>query len=194
MQSISDELRLDKRQAPPADLMVLRHRYPPAQWPAHRNYGELAAFWLQVHAGLRGQGRVLAETTRDFREARIDIATFGRVFAGQLRDYLQHLEGHHRIEDLHYFPRFRALDNRLVAGFDLLENDHEIIHAQVLTVVESAQALLRDIERGGDAPLYSADAYSDRAERLHGLLDRHLDDEEALVIPSILEYSEAALR
>ncbi|MES1934100.1 hemerythrin HHE cation binding domain-containing protein [Salinisphaera shabanensis T35B1] len=194
MHTISDNLRLDKRRALPAEIAFLRAKYPAPQWATHGNYGELAAFWLQVHDALREEGRALGQATEDFREGRTDMAAFQRVFAVRLRGYLQHLEGHHRIEDAHYFPRFRRLDERLVYGFDLLENDHEIIHGQLLAVVESAQAFMQDLARGGDAMRYGADAYAERADRLLALLEQHLADEEEIVIPTILEHSERPFR
>lgn len=194
MHTISDDLRLDHRAALPAEIALLRAKYPVPQWPAHTNYGELAAFWLQVHDALRAEGAALARVSEDFREGRTDIAAFERAFAPRLRAYLQHLEGHHRIEDAHYFPRFRNLDKRLIYGFDLLENDHEIIHEQLLSVVDSARSLLQAFAVGDDALRYGVDTYAERADRLLVLVKQHLADEEEIVIPSILEYGELALR
>ena len=47
---------------------------------------------------------------------------------------------------------------------------------------------------GDDALRYGVDTYAERADRLLLLVKQHLADEEEIVIPSILEYGELALR
>ncbi|MES1925600.1 hemerythrin domain-containing protein [Salinisphaera sp. T31B1] len=183
-------LRLPDRQGLPSTVAFLRATHPPSSWRSHRDFGELAAFWLDIHAGLRAQGRALAKLTTDFREGGLDTAGFTRQFGPRLNDYLAHLEGHHRIEDKHYFPRFRQLDTRMIRGFDLLENDHEIIHASVVMTVDRARALVVELNRGADMAQRAADAYADASDRLLRLLERHLADEEELVVPAILEHTE----
>lgn len=195
MSDIPENLELSNRGALPPQVAFLRERYPKSQWRAHGNYGELTAFWLQVHDGLRAQGRALQQATYDFREGRWKgLVDFQRGFMPQLRHYLQHLEGHHHIEDAHYFPRFRALDRRLHFGFDLLENDHEIIHGSLLTTAESARSFMQALPGAADAGSYAVDRYIDDADRLLTLLNQHLADEEDLVIPALLEHTERPLR
>ncbi|MDA3919781.1 MAG: hemerythrin domain-containing protein [Salinisphaera sp.] len=194
MHNFPEALLLPNRLALPAEIAYLRDKYPMPQWRAHANYGELAAFWLQIHDALREQGRVLQQATLDFREGRSDATRFQRYFMPRLGQYLQHLEGHHHIEDAHYFPRFRGLDPRMVYGFDLLENDHEIIHDALLGTADSARTFRQDLARGHNAARHSADTYADTADRLLALLEQHLGDEEELVIPGVLEHSERPLR
>jgi len=186
-------LQLPDRDGLPPDIAFLRERYPANEWRAHPNYGELGAFWLRVHDALRQQGHALQQTTLAFREGGQSPAQFQAGFASRLGHYLQHLEGHHHIEDAQYFPRFRALDRRMAVGFDLLENDHVVIHDTLLVSAASAGSLLESLARGADAARYAADAYADDADRLLALLDRHLADEEDLVIPAMLEHGERRL-
>jgi hemerythrin-like domain-containing protein len=194
MQKFPEELRLPNRSALPVEIAYLRERYPEPQWRTHGNYGELAAFWLQVHDALRAQGRALQQATLAFREGQEDASRFQHYFMPRLGQYLQHLEGHHHIEDAHYFPRFRGLDQRMVYGFDLLENDHEIIHDALIASAEQARAFMEALAGGDDAARRGADVYADSADRLLALLERHLADEEELVIPAVLEHSERPLR
>jgi hemerythrin-like domain-containing protein len=118
---------------------------------------------------------------------------FRRFFAPRLRFFLQNLEGHHQIEDLHFFPLFRTAEKRLVKGFDVLESDHEAIHAEIIRTVESANDLLRTIESDDDARRKATDAYADASEKLLKFLVRHLDDEEDLIMPVILDQGERKL-
>ena len=192
--TVPPPLALPVRDGLPCEIAYLREQYPVGTWSTHRNYGELCAFWQHVHESLRMQGRALQQATARLRSGDDDPKSFQAGFAPRLSAYLQHLEGHHHIEDMQYFPRFRRLDRRMTAGFDLLENDHEIIHDTLLACAASARGLMQSLARGRDASRYAADAYADDADRLLTLLDRHLSDEEDLIIPAMLEHGERPVR
>jgi hypothetical protein len=188
------DLQLPTRRGLPDDIAYLRAAYPKAQWQDHANYGELADFWLQMHDSLRGQGGQLKQVTDAFCQDQWPAsADFPSVFVPRFNQFIGHLNGHHQIEDRAYFPRFRALDPRMVAGFAILEADHGLIHEQIIASVDAARALLQALTQGGDAQRYAADAYSGAADRLLDLLGRHLADEEDLVIPGMLEHGERNL-
>ena len=99
MMTAPTPLALAARTGLPADIAYLRAAYPAPTWRAHRNFGELCAFWLQVHASLRDHGVQLQRATGAFREGRMDAAGFQRFFAPHLNQFLQHLNAHHQIED-----------------------------------------------------------------------------------------------
>jgi len=188
------DLQLATRAGLSDDIACLRAAYPQPQWRSHANFGEMAAFWLSVHDSLRGHGAQLAQATQAFRDGQWPAADFQRFFVPNLNQFLQHLNGHHQIEDSAYFPRFRALDPRMVAGIDLLESDHAVIHDRLLASVDSARLLLQALAgRGGDAQRYAVDAYAAVSGELLTLLVRHLADEEDLVIPAILEHGERSI-
>jgi hypothetical protein len=174
-------------------VAYLRNDYPGAEWRSHRNFGQLANFWLHVHAALRGEGASVATAVQAFREGRADAAGFQRAFVPSLNQFLQHLTTHHTIEDQAYFPKFRALDDRMVAGFDLLERDHATIHQALETSVGSARALLAALGGDGDGQRRAADTYAADHDRLLALLARHLADEEDLVMPAMLHFGERAI-
>lgn len=187
------DLSLTARTGLPPGIAYLLEPYPAPTWRSHGNFGQLAAFWLQVHDSLREQGAQLKQVTSTLREGQIDAAGFQRQFVPQFNHFLQHLSGHHQIEDAAYFPKFRALDPRMVAGFDLLEGDHEVIHAQLVTTLDAARRMLTAMNGEGDARRFAADAYALDADRLLDLLIRHLADEEELVIPAMLEHGELSV-
>jgi hemerythrin-like domain-containing protein len=176
-----------------SDIAYLRAAYPQPTWRTHGNFGELAAFWLQVHESLREQGAALQQVLAGFREGRSDAATFQRLFVPRLNHFLQHLNGHHQIEDAAYFPKFRALDPRMTPGFDLLEHDHAIIHDALTASVDTARALLAALSGADDTRRSATDRHAGAAGRLHTLLARHLSDEEELVIPAMLEHGERSV-
>ena len=134
------DLSLETRAGLPETIAYLRSSFSQSDWRNHPNFGELSAFWLQVHDHLRGQGTALSQATADYREGRLESGRFRQFFAPTLSQFLQHLNGHHQIEDHLYFPRFRPLDPRMVAGFDLLERDHQLIHEALLATARARTA------------------------------------------------------
>ena len=191
--AIDPQLVLGIRTGLPVDLKVLRQSYPRECWQEHRNLGEMARFWLSRHQIFRDLGADLRTTTGELVAGRIEAREFANWFAPRLQYLLSHLNTHHQIEDHHYFPIFRAADDRLAPGFDLLENDHHVIHEAMDTIVQAANVLLRALDPGGDELRRAAESYASANEPLIDLLIRHLDDEEDLIVPLILDRSEEAL-
>ena len=174
------------------DLGALAERFPRETWRAHENLGEMARFWLQRHDMFRELGGTLADVTAKFRDGALTPQDFQRAFTRRLQFFLEQLEGHHHVEDAHYFPRFRAADDRTARGFDVLEADHEIIHADIAATVESANGLLRALASSdNDTHRRDADAYAGTSGRLLRRLTAHLRDEEDIIIPMILERGES---
>lgn len=186
-------LVLGNRSGLPLDLRVLCESYPRECWQEHRNLGDMARFWLSRHEIFRDLGAALRTTTSELVAGRIEPREFANWFAPRLQYLLSHLNTHHQIEDHHYFPIFRAADDRLAPGFDLLENDHHVIHEAMDNTVHAANALLRALDPGGDELRRAAQAYASANEPLIDLLIRHLDDEEDLIVPLILDRSEEVL-
>ena len=78
-------------------------------------------------------------------------------------------------------------------GFALLESDHQAIHALVDSLQEAATRLLvtrtadgNQMRRAGE------DTTAELVALLRGLL-AHLDDEEDLIVPIVLDRTEALL-
>lgn len=177
----------------PKDLRFLLARYPREIWPAHGNLGAVARFWLERHAMFRELGAMLEQGLVDFRAEKLQGDMFQSWFAPRLQFMLSQLNHHHQIEDHHYFPLFRAAETRLVPGFDLLEGDHAAIHRLIIETAETANIFLRALASDPDARRRAGDGYAVvSGQLLHGLV-RHLDDEEDLIVPLILERGEAAL-
>ena len=190
---ISSSLDLDRRTGWPDDLRILLDRYPRAVWPAHANLGEMARFWLRIHAGFRDLGAQLKAGTLDFREGRRDAAGYRAWFQPRLGYFLSGLQGHHQIEDHQFFPLFGAAEPCLMRGFEVLERDHDTIHQAMLDVVATANAFLRAPDTDRDSLRAAADGCAETGEALLAKLIHHLDDEEDLIIPLILDRGERAL-
>ena len=111
----------------------------------------------------------------------------------RLQFLLSQLGVHHQIEDYHYFPIFRAADERLARGFNVLEQDHHAIHADMGRTADTANALLRALVGQSDTLKRCSDDYAAASGALLNGLIRHLDDEEDLIVPLILDRGEEAL-
>jgi iron-sulfur cluster repair protein YtfE (RIC family) len=188
-----DALALARRSGWPEDLRVLVARYPREQWDGHPNLGEMARFWLSRHAMFRELSVAIEQIAAIFRVGKLAPEGFARQFVPRLQFMLDQLNVHHQIEDLHYFPIFRAADERLARGFDVLEADHHHIHADMARTAETANALLRSLQGDRDTMRRFGDGYADASAALLKGLAQHLDDEEDLIVPLILDRSEEAL-
>jgi len=186
-------LALARRTGWPEDLRVLLERYPREQWDLHANLGEMARFWLSRHAMFRELSVEIEGITAQFRAERLPPSEFARQFVPRLQFILDQLNVHHQIEDLHYFPLFRKADSRLTRGFDVLEGDHHHIHGDMARTASTANALLQALRADGDMLRRCGDEYADASGALLKGLIRHLDDEEDLIVPLILDRGEKAL-
>ena len=171
-------LDLAERAGLPDALRVLADAYPREDWKTHGNFGELVRFWMQRHVMFRD----LIKLLRSDAEAMSDSALSFEAYAPRLSRYggmfLNELHMHHTIEDQQYFPQLITLDARLEQGFELLEADHDAIDPMLHGMAEAANAVLQGGEVG---PLH------DRIDKFGKLLERHLTDEEDIVVPVILE-------
>jgi hemerythrin-like domain-containing protein len=97
------------------------------------------------------------------------------------------LQGHHQIEDHHYFPVLSQKDPRIRTGFDLLDADHHALDGYLASFVDGANGAIQGVTQGAD-PKPGAEAFRNELGNLARLLDRHLIDEEELVVPVILKF------
>lgn len=188
-----NEADLLTRAGLPDDLRYLAEKYPRSDWAAHDNIGGMAQFWLQRHDMFRELGRLLTNGIGEYRESRMTAPDFAQWFAPRLNFFLGHLDGHHNVEDQHYFPAFARAEPRLKRGFDILDSDHHAIHDALELNAETAKGFLRALEEGADQQRFAADAYAEANARLVAMLARHLDDEEDLIIPLILDRGDTGL-
>ncbi|MBO0661493.1 hemerythrin domain-containing protein [Jiella sp. MQZ9-1] len=186
---------LDLRPGLPDDLKLLLDKYPRESWEGHANLEGTARFWLSRHDMFRELGAALTAALHQEREGEVAIEPFRQWFVPRLGFFLNELNGHHRIEDAHYFPAYQAAEPKLARGFELLDADHSVIHHDLESTAATANAFLQASatgEGGSDGVRRARDAYSEASERLLMRLMRHLEDEEDLIIPLILDRGDAA--
>ncbi len=178
---------LANRKGLPDALRVLLEGLPRETWERHPNFDGLTRFWLQRHLMFRDVlGRL-----RTGSEAFLDRNADERRYAAETARYagflLNELHTHHNIEDHHYFPKLQSLDARLEHGFALLDADHHALDGHIHALADTTNAFL---QRVGQAE--ARDRAGDLRQALgqfETFLDRHLTDEEDLIVPVILTYA-----
>ncbi|KIT14241.1 hemerythrin domain-containing protein [Jannaschia aquimarina] len=177
-------LDLATRDGLPEALRVLLAEMPRSGWQDHPEYGPLTQFWLERHLNFRRlldllQGDLTARVDGklDPRDHAARLSRLGGMFLGELQQ-------HHTIEDQVYFPKLAAHAPELARGFELLDADHHALHEELEGFATEANAVLRG---EAAAPLEA------RVAQMHRFLDRHLTDEEEIVVPVILKVGEGHL-
>ena len=176
-----DDLDLRARDGLPDALRVLLAQFPRAVWEGHDNFGALTRFWLDRHLMFRRLVDILRADLQARMDGALDKAEHEPRFTRAASGLLHELHGHHRIEDLHYFPKLLALEPELQRGFDLLDTDHHAI-----------DPMLRDLGEAATVLLYAGHPqfFASELESFAPLLERHLEDEEDLIVPILLKHGE----
>ena len=180
-------LELETRTGLPEALRVLVREYPRDIWESHRNFDALTRFWLERHMMFRDLMGRIGEGVEGYLDGRSEPAAFARENARYTGFLLNQLHGHHQIEDIQYFPVLQGCDKRLERGFEILDRDHHSLDGHIHALAEATNAMLRAIEAGDGRD--AAGALHGRLAPFAGFLDRHLIDEEELVIPTILHHA-----
>lgn len=192
MTEFDPNLDLASRTDLPEALKVLLQDYPRAGWDAHPNFTGLVQFWLERHLMFRKLMTLLQTDSQAMLEKSLDPQAYAARlsrFGGML---LQQLHGHHQIEDHHYFPKLKGMDPRLERGFDILDKDHHALDGLLNRFAESANGVIGTVSD----PVGAHDAtgaFLSELDAFEIMLNRHLVDEEELVVPVILQNGVSGL-
>ena len=179
------DLALSKDRVLPDALRVLFEAHPRGTWESHGNFGEMVQFWLQRHLMFRDVLNRIQTDTEGFLDRKTGTDRYAPALSRYGGFLLNQLHMHHQIEDTHYFPRLIELDRRLDRGFEMLETDHHSIDGLLQRFADRANAVLQHAQ-DPTAAHDAAGAFVSEATGFNALLDRHLTDEEDLVVPVIL--------
>jgi iron-sulfur cluster repair protein YtfE (RIC family) len=185
-------LDLEDRAGLPDALRVLLRDYPRAGWSSDGNFGGLVSFWLDRHLNFRRIMAMMQSETELLLDRNLDPKAHAARLSRLGSRFVSDLHGHHQIEDAHYFPALARTEPRIAAGFDLLDRDHQALDGHLESFIKGANAVLRKISAPADHHA-AAGRFAGDLARLNTLLDRHLVDEEELVVPVILRHGAGGL-
>lgn len=177
---------LGQRSGLPAALQILLQDYPRDLWQGHGAFDGLTRFWMERHLGFRDLLGTLTADTRAYLDRSLEGPSHARRLARLGNMLVDGLHGHHGVEDAHYFPMLAGLEPRLARGFDLLDADHQALDGHLHGLTQAANAHLGALGQG--AGQGEAGALLATLETFATFLDRHLTDEEDLVVPVILHH------
>ena len=186
------DLALESRKGLPDPLRILLEEYPRAGWERDPGFDGLIRFWLDRHImfrrtldELRKGTEALIDRDESPERHRILVSRYGGMFVNGLHE-------HHMIEDTYYFPKLAQRDTRVARGFDILDRDHHAIDGHLNAFVAGANAVIAQVA-DRDALQNTAGAFRDQLVSLERNLNRHLLDEEDLIVPVILKYGTEGL-
>lgn len=188
----AEPVALDRRGGLPEALQVLVRDYPRDIWERHGNFDGLTRFWMERHLGFRDLLGTLTADTQAYLDNRLEGPSHARRLARFGNMLVDGLHGHHGIEDAHYFPLLAGLEPRLARGFALLDADHHALDGHLQTLTRAANAHMGALGQGdpgqGDVGQGKAAALLATLDDFARFLDRHLTDEEDLIVPVILHH------
>mgnify|MGYP002629100753 CR=1 FL=1 len=183
------DLALANRDRLPDALRVLLAEYPRELWESDPGFDGLIRFWLDRHMMFR---RVVADILGDARrlvDAKLDAPQYASRLSRYGGLFVNGLHEHHTIEDTHYFPKLATKDARIKAGFEILDKDHHDIDEHLNAFVSSANGILSMRDKPQDMRSLVG-KFEVQMIGLERLLDRHLNDEEELIVPVILKFGD----
>lgn len=179
------DLALETRDGLPDALRILLTDYPRESWAHDPGFEGMVRFWLDRHMMFRQLLARLQTGTARFLDDDLEAAGYLRDLAQLGNTFVGELHAHHSIEDHHYFPKLVASEPRLARGFEMLDADHHALDTRLGAFVAGANGVLQ----GEGADMKAAvGAVSGELSGLARFLDRHLTDEEELVVPIVLRY------
>ena len=172
----------------PEEMQLLLRTYPRDDWEAHPGFKEKTKKWLGAHQMFRRLGKLLRTETESY----LDKTFNPQEYAARFRNYggimVGNLHGHHGWEDMSYFPELSAADPRFDAGLEILEKDHATLDGVLETFTDSANRMLRLINKNEPSAHDEAGKLHGTIETIEAFLQRHLSDEEELAVPIILHH------
>lgn len=188
----NETTELASRSGLPDALRVLAESWPRENWEAHPHFDGLVRFWMERHMMFRKLMDMLSKDAQSMIDGTLDAAQYAPRLSRFGGMFVNELHGHHQIEDTHYFPKLARAEPAMAHGFDILDRDHHAIDAHLDRFTRGANAILQKLEEPAVLRERTARFEADLVT-VAQLLDRHLLDEEELVVPVILKHGPDAL-
>lgn len=169
----------------PIDLL---QEFPRSSWPDSSPQEPTSRLLLSRHGGFRHRVETLLNTSRAALNDTISPPDFTYELARELHFFVPLLEGHHQAESARLYPRLIQHYPTLQDKFLILERDHTDIDKALSSLAKVPERLMT--EASTKARFHQeTERLCEELHRFQEILERHLDDEEDLVIPILLKLN-----
>ena len=179
---------IETRSGLPDDMQTLLRVLPRDGWQEHPGLADSTRNWMGAHQGFRRLGEIVQHDTERF----LDKGLEDQTYAGRLAHFgnllVRNLHGHHTWEDRRFFPELEAADPRFAQGLDMLESDHVALDDLLDRFTRAANRTVQLATLDPRQMAEEARPIRDLSDTLRGFLNRHLTDEEDLVVPILLHH------
>lgn len=180
------EYHVSTRKGLPASVQETLLESTRSEWENHPKFSGKANFFMSIHRNLLDGAAQLSRGVEKLLDVPVSEVTDAVTqmnllpFAKNLIGYAHH---HHEIEDHNYFPQFRLMYPELNRGFTLLDSDHKILDA----ALDDTQVALNQLNDHTVTRDHLADLHAG-GQALENILNRHIWDEEEVIIPIFLRH------
>ncbi len=171
------------RNSLPRELKAFLLDYPRKDWSENPNFEHFSEFWLQRHEMFRELSAHLILLSKSILNKKINELEYQKQTLRYSSFMLQQLHLHHTMEDNYFFPGIAKYNKKLNTAIELLETDHTEISA----LVYSYEKMLNKCVAPKETLSYAPDLLECQ-RRFNRALERHLEDEEDIIVPAALHY------
>lgn len=180
------EYHVSKREQLPASVRETLLESTRSEWRDHPRFGGKANFFMTIHRDLLDGAAKLSRGIEQLLD--LPPGDVGKAAARMnLLPFSHHLIGfahhHHENEDHGYFPQFALLYPELNRGLSLLDGDHKILDP----ALDDTQAALDKLD-GSAVTRDQLAALHAGSQGLEKILNRHIWDEEEVIVPIFLRH------
>ena len=170
----------------PLEPFDLLRDFPRSEWTSSRQQQPTVRLLLSRHGGFRRRVQELLQASKAALDEQESPPDFCYYLATELHYFVPLLEGHHQAETARLYPRLLSHFPLAEKRFHILEGDHTQLDSAIEALGGFPERLMTQ------APtralfLAETEQLCEAFFTFQKLLERHLDDEEDLVIPILLK-------
>ena len=183
--------QLGERNGLPKDLQELLEKFPRESWGEDVLNGNWVGYWLGRHSLFRKITFSINSIIEKTLDNKMSSEDFIHQYSQHMSLMLKNLDSHHLVEDNYIFPRFYDKSQKFIYGLDLLENDHHLIHNSIDNMIFVGNKLIKSVSSNSNYDIKdSLGKYKIISDNFNELLTSHLNDEEDLLIPLVIQHGE----
>ena len=176
------------REGLPTEFQTLLADYPREAWPDHPNFAQSIQNWMDAHQMFKRLSAITSQETELFLDKKRSEDEYASRLSFYGNQLVNNLHGHHHWEDHDYFPELSAADDRFDDGLDMLETDHIELNSVLENFTNAGNRTMKLLQLDKKQAYEEAGKLHTASGAIETFLNRHLADEEDLVVPILLHH------